>query len=107
MKERPLRMAKIVRRVVGAKLQQLTPGVYLTLTDITVSPDLKFATVWISPLEEDSDDKELNLLLTEHRPALQAELAGYVQSKFTPRLVLRIDRGGAHAASIEQLLKDL
>ncbi len=107
MKQRPQRMATIVRRVVGTKLQQLTPGVYLTLTEVTVSPDLKYTTVWVSPLVQDTDDVQLTQLLAEHRAALQKEVASYVQSKFTPRLDLRVDRGGSYADKIDHLLKDL
>lgn len=104
MKQRQERMAEIVRKVVGEQLRRATPSDLLTITAVEVSPDLKYATVWISSLGSATNDQQLNELLESHKAQLQKALADYITTKFTPRLSFRFDVAADEANRIQHLI---
>jgi ribosome-binding factor A len=75
----------------------------ISVTGVDVAPDIKSAVVWIDILGGNKEDifKEAESL----RPALQRELASRLESKFIPKIALRLDTGGDYADHINRLLK--
>jgi ribosome-binding factor A len=106
MSQRSEKVEAIVNKVVAAKLNELIREPYLTVTGVQISDDLQYATIWISVLDSSQADKAAELL-EENRSELQKALSEYMSTKYTPRLSLRLDRGGAHAHRIDDLLKEL
>ena len=101
---RTRRVNQVLREVVADALERLTDesGVLLTVTDVTVEPDLRQATVWFSSLPEAS-----RTLLEENRVALQEAVARQTVMKRTPRLRFDVDPGIQHGAAVEDILRRL
>lgn len=79
-------------------------GVSITVSEVKVSPDLRNATVYISPMghaHEDSFLKALNQVV----PMLRARVTKQVQLRYSPQLTFRIDKTLDYASRIDQLLK--
>src|SRR5687767_3465250 len=103
MNERRLaKLTSVVQKVLGQELRQINPRAYLSVGAVEVSPDLKHATVWVSPLDwQQFNEHQLQQLVQEYRPRLQQRLAKYLQTKFTPKLVFKLDQSPQHASKIE------
>jgi len=101
---RTWRVNQVVREVVADALERVTDGtgVLLTVTAVTVEPDLRQATVWFSSLPDEGRE-----LLEENRTALQDAVARQTVMKRTPRLRFDIDPGVAHGAAVEGILRQL
>ena len=99
---RTRRVNQILREVVADELERLTddPGVLLTVTDVTVEPDLRQATVWFSSLS-DAD----RALLEAKRVALQEAVARQTVMKRTPRLRFDVDPAVQHGTAVEDILR--
>lgn len=108
MQQRQARMSQIVRRVVGSELLRIMPQAHVSITQIQVSDDLRYATIWVSSF--DSQQRPLEQLvanITAHRDVLQKALSGQLETKFTPRMQFRIDTGKLHADRVDELLGDI
>lgn len=105
MKHRVERVAKLVKKVVGETLLEEMPGNVPIINNVTLSPDLRHATVWILPSEEEQE--EMLAELDEHKAAIQKELGEQLQSKFTPKVIFRIDEAARRAERIDDLLDSL
>ena len=109
--QRQLRVGEEIRRVLARVLERETlhdPALYhtpVTITEVTMSPDLRNATVWVVPLGG-GDAKELLAALTRNAGRLGGLLARDIKLKFAPRL--RFDRDTAFETSsrIDALLRD-
>src|SRR5688572_9083989 len=98
MKQRAERMAQIVRRVVSSELVKLMPQSHISLNQIEISDDMRYATIWVSTFNPAV--KSLEGVVTQiesHRDELQRQLAAQVETKFTPSLRFRADPGKSHA----------
>lgn len=88
---------------VGAELGRLGSAEALaTVTSVETTPDLREAKVWISLLPDSDIAWEA---VAARQSQLQAYLADRLTIKRTPRLSLRRDVSGQHAARIAELLR--
>ena len=80
-------------------------GCAFTVTEVRVSPDLKRATVYLTPLGAEPDS---NLLAGLERAAsfLQKEVGRRVRLKFTPHLSFSFDDRFDYASRIDGLLRE-
>ena len=99
---RTWRVNQVLREVVAEALERLTDGtgVLLTVTAVTVEPDLRQATVWLSSISDEGWT-----LLEENRVALQREVATQTVMKRTPRLRFDVDPSVMHGAKVEEILR--
>ena len=76
-----------------------------TVTEVRTSPDLKRATVFLTPLGGDADPA---LLVALGRAAsfLQKEVGRRIRLKFTPRLSFSFDDRFEYASKIDGLLRE-
>ena len=79
----------------------------LTITGITVDPDLRHATVWVSALFADDGVDALLSIVNEHRVPLQAAVAREVRMKRTPQLHFAADPAITNGQRIEELIRAL
>ncbi|HEY0784098.1 MAG TPA: 30S ribosome-binding factor RbfA [Thermoanaerobaculia bacterium] len=79
----------------------------VTVVGITVSPDLRHATVKISALGTDAERQETIAALRHARGYLRTELAHRLRMRTTPELVFELDRGAEHSQTISDLLESL
>jgi len=78
-------------------------GANITVTEVRPSPDLKNATVFVTPLGG-ADVNTVVDALQRARGYLRAQIAGKIEAKFTPNLSFKADTSFATAERIETLL---
>ena len=96
-------MAEILGR--GALRDPALSWRAFTVTEVRTSPDLKRATVFLTPLGGDADPA---LLVALDRAAsfLQKEVGRRIRLKFTPRLSFSFDDRFEYASKIDGLLRE-
>jgi len=111
MSRRTERVGDLLRQELAGLLihQVRDPRVQLaTVTQVTVSPDLRRATVWISVLGEEEQRLAAVAALDHARGFLRSEVAHRLKSlKTVPELVFELDRGAEHSQRISNLLEEL
>ncbi len=85
-------------------------GLPLTVTEVRVSPDLKNAVVFVTPLggEGEAGDGAAKAVeaLSRARRFLRRRVARTVRLKYVPDMTFRADQSFGHAGRIEALLRD-
>jgi len=80
----------------------------VSITEITVTPDLRRAIVKVSALGEETQRVETVEALRHARGFLRTELARRLKTmRVTPELVFELDRGAEHSQKISDLLESL
>jgi ribosome-binding factor A len=109
---RPARFAQRVQE----ELMQLVPKslkdprvssvMMLTITSVDLSPDYKHATVLFTLSEQDRPHfKDIEKGLNSAAGFLRRELMLRIQTKITPQLVFKYDKGLENTTTIDSLLK--
>ena len=103
MSKRTEMLASVIREAINPVLLECMPlfGV-VSITEVDVSDDVSFATVYISALEE--PEKALQYLQKKQR-SLQKSLVRLERNKI-PKLRFRIDERTERGQRIDQILKD-
>ena len=78
----------------------------VSITELEVSPDLHFARVYLSGLNEE-ETKKISGDLNEQRGRVRHFLGQRIRLRSTPELDFRYDETSARAGRIEQLLTDI
>lgn len=108
--QRQLRVGEMLRHaIVGilAKGQARDPdldGKLITVTEVTISPDMHMATVFCTSLGGQDVD-EVIVALNRCRSYFRGELGKAITLKFTPALTFQADTSFDEAKSIDTLLR--
>jgi ribosome-binding factor A len=107
---RPERVATLIQESLAAtialKLKDPRVG-FATITGVTVSADVKHATVRVSVLGSD-EEKQATMDGLEHaRGFLRSHLARTLDLRSVPELHMVLDRGLEHAARIDQIIDSI
>src|SRR5437763_7562184 len=78
----------------------------VSVTGVEISPDLHFARVFISGLNE-SETKNIAVDLNAQQGKIRHFLGQRIRLRFTPELDFRYDETSARAGRIESLLKEI
>ncbi|MBP5858708.1 30S ribosome-binding factor RbfA [Marivibrio halodurans] len=114
--QRQLRVGEEVRHALAQVMQRgelrdpALAGVSVTVSEVRVSPDLKNATCFVTPLgasagREEVAEDEVVRALQRAAAFLRGQVAREVRLKFTPALRFRVDDSFDEAARIDELLK--
>ena len=103
---RTARLNELLREILADELERLDDDrlVLVTVTHVTVDPDLRHALVEFSSLGEGEDDAME--ALAENRIRLQSAIGRQARMKRTPELRFAVDTAIARGARIEELLRD-
>jgi ribosome-binding factor A len=103
---RTARVNELLREVIADELKRIAandPRIgFASVTAVSVEPDLRRATVYLSSLGEEAVE-----VLTEERARVQAAIAKQVRLKRTPLLVFAADPAIASGARIEDIIRTL
>jgi ribosome-binding factor A len=80
-------------------------GISVTVTEVRVSPDLRTATAFVTPLGG-GDAEAVVEALTHAKAFLRHRMAGTVKLRYVPELVFRADTSFDQASRILDLLLD-
>ncbi len=107
--QRQLRMGELLRHALaeimarGEFRDPVLASAHITVTEVRPSPDLKNATVFVTPLGG-TDINAVVEALERARGYLRAQIAGKLESRFTPDLSFKPDTSFAVAERIDSLL---
>jgi ribosome-binding factor A len=99
-----------IQRVLGEVIQQEVkdPRVgFVTVTGVTVTPDLTRANVRLSIMGDEPTRKETMRVLQRARGFLRRRVGEEVTLRTVPELVLHLDTSLDHAMRITELLHDI
>ena len=109
--QRQLRVGEEIRHVLaeiiarGELRDPALSGRPITVSEVRMSRDLRYATVFVLPLGGEETDAVI-AGLDRAKPYLRGQIGRQVRLRFTPDLTFQADRGYEYAARIDQLLKD-
>ncbi len=110
---RPLRVGEEIRHALAEVMHDVgffdprLAGTSFTVSQVQVSPDLKHANVYVTPLGKSDDEAaELVKLLNKHASRFRQEVNRRVSLKFSAQLRFHHDSSFDVAARLEDLLRD-
>lgn len=107
---RALKAAEAIREVVGmAILADLRdPRIeHVTVTRVEVSPDLRNGKVYVSVMGNEAKQKLALKGLESSAGFLQSRVADRIDTRYTPRLVFKIDDGVKKSIEIAKMLAEV
>lgn len=104
---RPEQLANVVRTVVSRFAAQVPPNVatLVSVTQVKLSPDLKYADIFISAIE--GAEKAVGYIKKEHMREMKKSLSHEFQAYTIPVLRLHSDTRGKEAFELETLIDSL
>lgn len=109
--QRQLRVGEQVRHALSAVLQRgevrddLVERAVISVSEVRMSPDLKIATAFVSPLGA-PDDAAVVAALNQHARFIRGRLSPELrQMKYMPEVRFRLDTSYDNMARIDQLLR--
>lgn len=110
--KRQLKVAKQIQKDLGEifqnEVRHLAKGAFLTIVDVTMSPDLSFAKVYVSMLG--NADKQLVMAsINEGKKEIRKHLGLKVgkQMRIVPELAFFLHEGAEYAQKMDQILRNL
>lgn len=110
--QRQLRVGEELRHVVARLLERgvlrdpAVAGRSFTVTEVRVSPDMKNATAFVTPLGGEGGAEAVKAL-NHAAPHLRSLMAHEVRLRHTPRLSFLLDTSFDHASRIDRLLREV
>ncbi|MBI3544171.1 MAG: 30S ribosome-binding factor RbfA [Deltaproteobacteria bacterium] len=78
---------------------------FLTITEVTVTPDLKHATVKFALMQDEDRAKAVTACLNDASNFLRKALMRALDTRITPQLNFKYDKGLTNSLQIDSLLK--
>jgi ribosome-binding factor A len=107
---RPERIGEEIRQEVSQLLARdvRDPGIgFITLTRVTVSPDLQIARVYYTELGDEKTRKDTKRALERVTPFLRRHIGQRIRLRRVPEIVFHFDAGVENQERIERILLDL
>jgi len=107
---RPDRVGEAIRDELSQLLARDVhdPGIgFITLTRVSVTPDLQLARVYYTSLGDEKAQRETAKALQRAAPFLRRHLGARIRLRRVPELSFFYDQSIAHTDRIEQILQDL
>lgn len=82
-------------------------NVLISVTDVEVTHDLRFARIFVSVLGEEETRNEIMDILKEAQPKVRSELGGRVRLRYTPEIDIRLDDSLERGARVTQILDQI
>ncbi len=104
---RLLKAAEAIREVVASAIltELRDPRVRdVTVVGVKVSPDMREATVMVSIMGNESEQQLSLRGLQNSAGFLQSRIAGRIETRYTPRLRFKVDKGVAHSLEVGEIL---
>ena len=107
---RPQKVAEQIRIELSQLLARDVhdPGIgFITLTRVSVTPDLQLARIYYSTLGDEKAQRETDKALHRASPFLRRQVAQRVRLRRVPELEFFFDKSVVHQDRVEQILQDL
>lgn len=109
--QRQLRVGEEIRHLLAAMFMrgdvyhEQLQGLSITVTEVSVAPDMRNATAYVSPLGGKIDEDRLCDILNKESHQFNHAIAKGLTMKFTPRIAFAPDKRFDYADKIDALLK--
>ena len=111
MRIRPERVAHLMRReiadILSNRLRDPRLGLWVSVTDVEVTPDLSFARVYVSVLPSGEERQQALRALAGAAGFIRRELAPRLNLREVPEIRFVFDRSLETGARVEELLRKL
>ncbi|MTI89326.1 MAG: 30S ribosome-binding factor RbfA [Balneolaceae bacterium] len=111
MSFRPKRLAEVVKRDLGSIIQKdyQPEGTFVTVTKVTMTPDLMIAKVYLSVFSPGRDDKAVYEYIDDHIQEIRYKLASKIRNQVRkiPELHFYVDKSAEYIDKMERLLDDV
>jgi ribosome-binding factor A len=108
---RPDRVGDQIRQEISELLSRGAvhdPGIgFITLTRVTVSPDLQVARVYYTSMGDPKARRETDKALQRATPFFRRQVGSRLNLRRVPEIEFRFDESVGHQDRIEQILRDL
>lgn len=110
-----VQVAEELRQALGSILSEgkvkdprLDAAVMITVTEVSMTPDLRVAKVYVSVFPEDEQiERQVMEGLVSAKHELRRALGNRVTLRYLPNLDLRVDRTLSYAMRIEEVLNEV
>lgn len=99
-------LKKTISHIITFELQNSKVTGMVSVTKVKITPDFRYARVYISSLNSKSQTKTLEGL-KESSGFIRSQIAKTMNLRVTPELSFEIDDSAEYGARIDQILKDL
>jgi ribosome-binding factor A len=110
MSVRSEKVASLIKEELSILFQRnysMTDYGFLTVTDVTMSPDLRVAKVYISIYGDEDRKRKSFLMLESQKPSIRSMLGQSIRLRFTPELIFYRDESMDRAIKIENIFKQI
>ena len=97
---------KELSNIIGTKLKNPSITGLISVTKVKVTPDLKFAKVYVSIINSKSKKNTL-AALKKASGFIRTELAKTINLRTTPEIIFELDDSMEYGARIDSILKDI
>ncbi len=80
---------------------------HVTVTSVTVSPDMRQAKVYVSVMGEESKQKLCLYGLQSSAGFLQSKISDRIDTRYTPKLIFELDQGVKKSIAIAKTLAEV
>lgn len=80
---------------------------FVTVTSVEVTPDIRYARIFVSVLGSAEDTKQTLIALNNARGFIRSELGKRIRLRYTPEVEFRFDESIKHGARIMELLVEV
>jgi len=107
---RPQRLALQIQREISLMLSRGLKGHsigFITVTDVRMSADLKYARVFVSPMGSEEEKKESLEELRNAAGRVRHELGSRIRTRFLPEIDFVLDTSQEYGDHIDSLLAEI
>ncbi len=109
-KHRAFRLAETIKaevsQIIREEIKDPRLG-FVTVTDVEVADDLRYAKVFVSIMGEEDDVKNSMDVLTRAAGYVRSELGKILTLRYVPEISFKYDQSIEHGAHISKLLREV
>ena len=99
-------LKKEISNIISLELKNPHLTGLISVTNVKTTPDLRFAKVYVSMINEKSKKENLKIL-KQSSGYIRSEVARRVNLRITPELIFEFDDSLEYGSRIEEILKDI
>jgi ribosome-binding factor A len=107
---RQIQVAEEIQQIISVLLQRemKDPRIgFVTVTQVEVSQDLKYARIFISVMGTPEEQRDTMAALASGRGFMRRELASRMEIRAVPEIQFKLDRGIEYSDRINRLLNEI
>lgn len=100
-------MKKDLSQIINKEIKDPRVSAMTSITDVQVSKDLRYASIYVSIFGTDSEKEETLQTLIRASGFIRSEIGRRIRLRYTPEISFYLDNSIEYGAHIEKVLKSL